>query len=211
MYSRYSPIHQITLVIIGAQASFLVLFSCTPSPRFYTVQRYEALDSASLPQKAGSSGDTAAATDTASLTTRPDSSLAAVPATAGRTTATLPSSWEGASEGRPVRQKEDTPAVWSQRGVAAWYGPGFQRKKTASGERFDSHKFTAAHRTLPFNTKVRVMNLDNGMSVVVRINDRGPFTKKRIIDLSTAAARSIGLDKSGTANVEIETVKDEAP
>ena len=101
-------------------------------------------------------------------------------------------------------------AVWSQRGVAAWYGPGFQRRKTASGERFDSRKFTAAHRTLPFNTMVKVVNLDNGMSVVVRINDRGPFTKRRIIDLSTAAARSIGLDKSGTANVTVETIKETA-
>jgi rare lipoprotein A (peptidoglycan hydrolase) len=195
--------------IVGAQLS-LVPFSCTPSPRFYTVQRYEALDSVSLPQKADSSGDTAVAIDTASLTTRRESSLAAAPAAAGRdtATATLQSSWESAFEEQPIRQKEDTPAVWSQRGVAAWYGPGFKKKKTASGERFDSRKFTAAHRTLPFNTKVRVMNLDNGRSVVVRINDRGPFTKKRIIDLSTAAARSIGLDKSGTANVAIEIAKE---
>ena len=91
-----------------------------------------------------------------------------------------------------------------QKGMAAWYGDKFNGRKTASGERFNMHKLTAAHRTLPFNTLVKVTNLNNKASVVVRINDRGPFVRNRIIDLSRAAARKIGLDRSGTAPVRIE-------
>ena len=98
-------------------------------------------------------------------------------------------------------------ARYLKQGIASWYGPGFHEKKTASGQRFDMNKCTAAHRTLPFNTMVKVTNLDNGLSVVVRINDRGPFNKNYCVDLSLAAARRIGLDKSGTANVRIETVQ----
>lgn len=89
-------------------------------------------------------------------------------------------------------------------GVASYYGPGFQGKPTANGERFNMHKMTAAHKTLPFNTKVKVKNIDNGKSVVVRINDRGPFKKGRIIDLSKGAAKKIGMLQSGTANVKLE-------
>jgi rare lipoprotein A len=120
-------------------------------------------------------------------------------------TALPPSSWEGVFNAPQSVPDSGTGKI--ERGAAAWYGPGFERKKTASGERFDSRKFTAAHKTLPFNTMVKVTNLENNKSVVVRINDRGPFNKNRIIDLSTAAARSIGLDKSGTANVTVETVR----
>jgi rare lipoprotein A len=94
-----------------------------------------------------------------------------------------------------------------QRGTAAWYGEKFHGGKTASGERFDMHKLTAAHRTLAFNTMVRVTNLHTKASVVVRINDRGPFGKKFIIDLSRAAAHKIGIDKSGTAPVLIELAR----
>lgn len=90
------------------------------------------------------------------------------------------------------------------RGVASYYGPGFQGNKTANGERFDMHAMTAAHKTLPFNTKVRVKNLDNGKSVIVRINDRGPFKKGRIIDLSKGAAKKIGMLQTGTAHVKLE-------
>jgi rare lipoprotein A len=105
----------------------------------------------------------------------------------------------------------DTAVVWSQRGKAAWYGPGFEGRKTASGERFDSRKFTAAHKTLPFGSVVRVTNLGNGLSVTVRVNDRGPFNKNRIIDLSRAAARVIELDKSGVADVVVDMLRESAP
>lgn len=92
----------------------------------------------------------------------------------------------------------------SLQGVASYYGPGFHGKKTASGEQFNMYGLTAAHKTLPFNTKVLVKNLDNGKSVIVRINDRGPYKKGRIIDLSTAAAKEIGLTGTGTAKVKLK-------
>ncbi len=89
-------------------------------------------------------------------------------------------------------------------GKASYYATNFHGKKTASGESFNLRHFTAAHRTLPFGTSVRVINLDNGKNVVVRINDRGPHMKGRIIDVSPAAAREIGILGNGTANVRIE-------
>jgi rare lipoprotein A len=88
-----------------------------------------------------------------------------------------------------------------QKGVASWYGPGFHGRKTASGERFDTNALTAAHRTLPFGTKVRVENPRNGREIVVRINDRGPFAHGRVIDLSKASAQALGI--SGVGAVEI--------
>ena len=94
-----------------------------------------------------------------------------------------------------------------QVGVASWYGPKFHGRKTASGEIFDMHALTAAHRTLPFGTLVRVTYLKTGKSVVVRINDRGPWKRGRIIDLSYAAARKIGLVRDGTGRVRLEVVR----
>lgn len=88
-------------------------------------------------------------------------------------------------------------------GTASWYGPGFQGRQTANGERFDMHALTAAHRRLPFGTRVRVRALSTGRSVVVRINDRGPYAKGRLIDLSKAAAGRIGLLKAGHGRVEL--------
>jgi rare lipoprotein A len=98
------------------------------------------------------------------------------------------------------------------RGTASWYGPGFDRRPTASGERYDRRALTAAHPSFPFGTLVRVTNLDNGNQVVVRINDRGPFSKRRIIDLSYAAARELDMLGRGTAEVELALIaRDEAP
>lgn len=91
-----------------------------------------------------------------------------------------------------------------QRGMASWYG---ESQMTASGERFNKHAMTAAHRSLPFGTHVRVTNLDNGRSVIVRINDRGPYGHGRIIDLSEAAARRLGMIAAGVVPVTIEVVK----
>ncbi|WP_228283418.1 septal ring lytic transglycosylase RlpA family protein [Arcobacter sp. FWKO B] len=90
-----------------------------------------------------------------------------------------------------------------QRGIASWYGPKFHGKKTSNGEIYNMHAITAAHKTLPMNTIVRVDNLDNGKSVVVRVNDRGPFVGDRIIDLSYAAAGAIDMQKKGLANVKL--------
>lgn len=89
------------------------------------------------------------------------------------------------------------------RGIASWYGPRFHGRRTASGERYNMNDLTAAHRTLPFGTLVEVRNVRNGRSVVVRINDRGPYSKNRVIDLSFAAAREIGAVLPGTAPVEL--------
>lgn len=91
-----------------------------------------------------------------------------------------------------------------ERGYASWYGQEFDGRKTSNGEIFDSNKLTAAHKTLPFNTRVRVTNLSTGRNVVVRINDRGPFVEGRSIDLSRAAAENIGIIGSGVAAVSIE-------
>ena len=89
-------------------------------------------------------------------------------------------------------------------GSASWYGGKFHGRTTANGERFDMNALTAAHKTLPFGTKVRVTNEANGKSVVVRINDRGPYAGRRIIDLSRAAAGKVGMMQSGVAKVKLD-------
>src|SRR3972149_11832872 len=89
----------------------------------------------------------------------------------------------------------------AEEGMASWYGGKFQGRKTASGEIFDTNKFTAAHKTLPFGTMVKVTNLDNQKTTIVRINDRGPFVAGRIIDLSKAAAEELDMMKTGLAGV----------
>ncbi len=94
-----------------------------------------------------------------------------------------------------------------QRGLASWYSRKLNGRKTASGEPYNYKKYTAAHKFLPFGAKVKVTDLETGKSVVVRINDRGPYSKKRIIDISEAAARKIGLIKKGIAKVKIENIK----
>lgn len=99
-------------------------------------------------------------------------------------------------------KNRDVNPEFVQEGMASWYGPGFQGRKTANGERFNTYEMTAAHKTLPFNTLIKVTNLDNGVSTVVRINDRGPFVRGRIIDLSNAAKNEIQM--GGLAQVRIE-------
>ena len=98
-----------------------------------------------------------------------------------------------------------------QTGIASWYGPEFDGRPTSSHEIFDMNDLTAAHNTLPLGSYAMVTNLDSGRSVIVRINDRGPFVKNRVIDLSYAAARAIGLIGPGTAPVRVEVLKDVSP
>ncbi|MBS1494561.1 MAG: septal ring lytic transglycosylase RlpA family protein [Bacteroidetes bacterium] len=95
-----------------------------------------------------------------------------------------------------------------QEGEASWYGPGFHGRKTASGERFDTYEMTAAHKTLPFGTVLKVTNLSNGKTILVTVNDRGPYVRGRIIDLSKAAKDA--LDMGGTAQVRLEVYTPEA-
>ncbi|MDC0833640.1 Rare lipoprotein A precursor [Geitlerinema sp. FC II] len=97
--------------------------------------------------------------------------------------------------------------VYSEQGMASWYGPGFEGNLTANGEIFNSSAITAAHPELPFGTQVRVTNLDNGRSLVVRVNDRGPYAYGRVIDLSAGAAERLGLIASGVAPVRLEVVR----
>lgn len=95
------------------------------------------------------------------------------------------------------------------RGPISWYGPRFAGRRTANGEIFDPRKLTMAHRKLPFNTRVRVTNPETGASVVVRVNDRGPYIGDRVADLSHAAAKQIGMVKSGVIDAELEILRDE--
>ena len=123
-------------------------------------------------------------------------------------TVSLPSGTGVYKIGEPYEQK----GVWyepheqpgyDETGIASWYGPGFHGQRTANGEIFDAAGLTAAHRTLPMPVNVRVTNLDNGRSLVLRVNDRGPFSRGRIIDVSARAARLLGFYGKGTANVRV--------
>jgi rare lipoprotein A len=98
-----------------------------------------------------------------------------------------------------------------ERGVASWYGPGFHKVRTSTGEIYDMYAMTAAHKTLPLPAYVRVTNLQNGRSIVVRVNDRGPFVGNRIIDLSYTAAARLDMLRSGTAMVEVRTIDPSVP
>ena len=105
--------------------------------------------------------------------------------------------------GRIVNKGSPAKAGMEEVGMISYYGPGFHGKKTANGEIFNQHALTAAHKTFPFNTKLRVTLISTGKSIIVRVNDRGPFKKGRILDLSLGAAKKIGLIKSGTAKARI--------
>ncbi|NBV54762.1 MAG: septal ring lytic transglycosylase RlpA family protein, partial [Proteobacteria bacterium] len=99
-----------------------------------------------------------------------------------------------------------TSTNFSEKGIASWYGSDFHGNATANGECYNMYAFTAAHRTLPLPTIARVTNLENNRSVVVKINDRGPFARGRVIDLSYAAAQSLGVVRNGTAPVLVEAI-----
>jgi rare lipoprotein A len=100
----------------------------------------------------------------------------------------------------------DSSEGYVQRGVASWYGTKFHGRRTSSGEAYDMNAMTAAHKTLPIPTYAEVTNLDNGKRIVVKINDRGPFVKDRLIDLSYVAARKLGITARGTGRVEVRTI-----
>lgn len=113
-------------------------------------------------------------------------------------------------ESRPVYRSGGigaTAAGFRQRGIASFYGPGFHGKLTASGEEFDMYAMTCAHPSLPFDTVLRVVNLENRREVTVRVNDRGPFVAGRIIDLSYAAAERLGMVESGIAEVQLDVLE----
>ncbi|MBI2991140.1 MAG: septal ring lytic transglycosylase RlpA family protein, partial [Deltaproteobacteria bacterium] len=127
--------------------------------------------------------------------------------TEGGATQTGIASWYGPGfHGRPTAAPVSTEGGATQTGIASWYGPGFHGRPTASGVIYNQNELTAAHQTLPLGTRVMVTNLDNGRSAEVTINDRGPFAKGRIVDLSYAAARTLGMIGPGTIPVRIEVI-----
>ena len=140
---------------------------------------------AAQPQRATQTPQTGSAAPTA----------ATDPATSGGTESDLQPGID------PSAFAQGEPSQEFERGLASWYGPGFHGRRTANGERFDMHSLTAAHKTLPFGTMVRVRSLVTGREVEVRVNDRGPFTRGRVIDLSRAAAEALGLLELGVKNV----------
>lgn len=99
---------------------------------------------------------------------------------------------------------------YTETGIASWYGPNFHGKKTANGETYNQNDLTAAHRTLPMPSAVRVTNLENGRSIVLRINDRGPFARGRIIDVSRRGAQLLAFERNGTAKVRVDILEDES-
>ena len=107
----------------------------------------------------------------------------------------------GCATGRPRT------GVTIERGMASWYGPGFDGRRTASGERYDMHALTAAHPTLPFGTLLEVRNVATGASVRVRVNDRGPYVPGRVVDVSYSAAEQLGLVGRGIAPVKLDVVQ----
>jgi len=113
----------------------------------------------------------------------------------------------GAPPGRSVSAPARPSRGYTETGLASWYGKAYNKRQTASGEAYDMYAMTAAHKTLPLGTVVRVKNLENGRKVNVRINDRGPYVIGRIIDLSRTAARKLGMRDHGTAQVLIEVLR----
>lgn len=107
---------------------------------------------------------------------------------------------------RHIERFPGYPVGFVERGVASWYGPGFHGNKTANGERYDMYKLTAAHRTLPLGSVAVVHSLTSGRHVTVRINDRGPFARGRVLDLSLAGAQALGMTGNGTDQVELRVV-----
>lgn len=136
--------------------------------------------------------------------------MASLAACGGKGTGEMRTSGKGVGQPYTVRGKTYYPLLsaegFEQVGMASWYGPGFHGKRTSSGEVFNQNALTAAHTLLPFGSEIEVTNLRNGKSVVVRINDRGPFAESRVIDLSRGAAARIDMIGTGTAKVRLRHV-----
>jgi rare lipoprotein A len=117
-----------------------------------------------------------------------------------------PKERESVSSTQPERSPSDKPLLTLE-GIASYYADDFHGKQTSNGETFDMNSLTAAHRTFPFGTKIRVTNLENAKTVIVRVNDRGPFKEGRMIDLSRGAAQALDLVRTGTARVRLEVLE----
>lgn len=178
-----------TLVFISTLAAIGLLAGCSSSARFsHNEERSDKPAIAGIPEK--------------KTTVKPEKP---VTADAEKIETTEANSVRASL--LPIPEIPKKPHGFSQTGIASYYARKFHGRKTASGERYDMYGLTAAHPRLPFGTMVKVTNLSNKRAVIVRINDRGPHTKKRVIDLSFAAAKRIGIIHSGTARVLLEVVR----
>ena len=117
---------------------------------------------------------------------------------------------QACTSARPELRPSNLPELGVRHGIASWYGPGFHGRRTANGERYDMHDLTAAHPTLPFGTLLEVRNVTNGRTVTVRVNDRGPYAKRRVVDVSYAAALALGMVGPGTAEVDLAVIDQRA-
>jgi rare lipoprotein A len=127
--------------------------------------------------------------------------------TGPRTNSDIPIPDHHTDAGEEISVPADAKVLYRETGYASWYGPGFQKRRGANGEVFDTEKMTAAHRTLPLNSIIRVTDVKTNVSVLVRITDRGPFVGDRVLDLSRAAARKLSVFQHGTALVRIEVLE----
>ncbi len=185
-------------------AAALVMTACSVVPQAPVPQSAPAPAGARAPTSKPATGTAPGASSSGGETASAQSNPPAAPPVSPP--ANPPASMPAAVDNSSVTAAgADKTTGWVESGIASWYGPRFQGKRTASGERFDTNELTAAHKTLPFGTRVRVRSLADGKEVVVRINDRGPFIKGRIIDLSRAAAQAIGM--LGVKQVEIERLR----
>jgi rare lipoprotein A len=126
-------------------------------------------------------------------------------------TAEAPTSEAGPSRTTPPETPRNGKPIYVEVGLASWYGPPYHNRRAANGEIYNQNAMTAAHRTLPLNTMVRVTNLNTGHAAVVRITDRGPFVEDRIVDLSLAAAKAVDVWRPGVAEVKLEVLSAPAP
>ena len=207
------------LIPLGLFAALALTACAAPQPPAAQSQTAPAADNATAPPPPpAAQSQTAPAADNAAAPPPPPAAASAQKTAA----APVRKNWQTAAkktevqtakaDGKTAKADGKTAkTAFSQTGKASWYGPGFHGRKTANGERFDMNTLTAAHRTLPISSYVRVTNLANGKSVVVRINDRGPYHGNRVMDLSKAAAQELGFIRTGTAQVKIEQITTDAP
>ena len=195
---------------VAVAGALVVLGACTGLPSDYTqATAQQASKAAAEPpvtaptiamQRPSRTYDLAKPADTDLIDLQPGAQLGTQPAPVDRFSL----------ESTPKTQPETSVFQEFERGGASWYGPGLHGRRTASGERYDMHALTAAHRTLPFGTIVRVRSLVNGREVEVRITDRGPFVRSRVIDVSRAAAVELGMIGLGIKNVALLRLDDES-
>lgn len=186
---------------LGTLAVFFALTGCAVPPNAPTSEQAKSAASKDALRTAAS-GAASNNKESAGAPLNFDTALASMPAAGSQDV-----SRQSLADAKPIDAADISD--FRQTGRASWYGKGFHGRRTANGERFNMNEFTAAHRTLPLASYVRVTNQANGKSVVVKINDRGPFSRGRILDLSYAAAKVIGLVHAGTARVKIQGLSPE--